>query len=351
MSKNCILCEKPLYFWNQPIFGKGILKSLQRVCSSCFMRVNNKSPKTASNLKRYELSEIKNLLDLNKKIGYIENTAGFKVNTSIIPKATKATKATKDIGKWEVVYRKTKRWTQLGFGENDKFPGYGRLYEREFEVWYCEIGSKERKKVQKFSDKYPLNYNPRNPQNIIGEDVYTETLTNTKGYESLYTALDNKNRRRWYFALIKKKPLWIETERAIELETEKQTEIKVPEGWDLVKNHSEKWEALGYNNEFPGYGKIHEITFEIWYCNVGSKEKNNLTELKTELAIYQGNKLYYFERVYKQLNELNDVHLNFERLIRTNGYEQLYSATYKRQRWYLGIKKMTPRYIFTAGAN
>jgi len=275
--------------------------------------------------------------------GGVQFSVETKVNKSIH----------KDSSKWEIVHRKTDRWTELGFGDNDKFPGYGRLYEREFEVWYSEIGSKERKGIQKISDKYPLNYDPRDYQKIVGEGVYIETLTNSKGYEALYTALDNKNRKRWYFALVGKKPLWIETERAIEneVETEKKIEIKTPEGWNLVQNHSKEWEALGYDNGFPGYGKIHEITFDVWYCNVGSKEKNDLTELKSELAIYKGDNLYYFERVYKQLDELKDAHLNFERLTRTNGYEQLYSATSNKKRWYLGVKEMTPRYIFTAGAN
>jgi hypothetical protein len=146
----------------------------------------------------------------------------------------------KDADKWEIVHRKTDRWTELGFGDNDKFPGYGRLFEREFEVWYCEIGSKERKDIQKFTDKYPLNYDPRDYQKIVGEGVYIEALTNSKEYEALYTALDNKNRKRWYFALVSKKPLLIQTEREIEkkVETEKKIEIEVPEGWNLVQNHS-----------------------------------------------------------------------------------------------------------------
>lgn len=347
MSKNCILCNKKLSFWNQPVFGKGTLKSQDRICSSCFMKVNNKSPKTAANLKRHDLNEIRDLLDSNKNTQAVESSIGFKVTTSVV------TETKKESGKWEVVHRKTERWTELGFGDDDKFPGYGRLYEREFEVWYCEIGSKERKDIQKFSDKYPLNYDPRDYQKIVGEGVYIEALTNSKDYEALYTALDNKNRKRWYFALICKKPLWIETERAIEeeAETERKIEIKVPEGWNLVQNHSQEWQALGYDNGFPGYGKIHEISFDVWYCNVGSKEKNELTELKTELAINKGDNLYYFERVYKQLDELKDAHLNFDRLTRTIGYEQLYSATSKKKRWYLGVKEMTPRYIFTAGAN
>jgi len=313
------------------------------------MKVNNKSPKTAANLKRYESTEIKELLDSNKNTQTVKNSIGFQVTvTTPVETDTKI-----DSGKWEIVHRKTQRWTELGFGDNDKFPGYGKLYEREFEVWYCDIGSKNRKGIQKFSDKYPLNYDPRDYQKIVGEGVYVEALTNSRGYEALYTALDNKNRKRWYLALISKKPLWIETERAIEkeVETKKKIEIKVPEGWNLVQNHSKEWKALGYNNGFPGYGKIHEVTFDVWYCNVGSKEKNELTELKTELAIYKDDNLYYFERVYKQLNELKDAHLNFDRLTRTNGYEQLYSTTSKKKRWYLGVKEMTPRYIFTAGAD
>lgn len=40
----CILCDKKLSFWNQPVFGKGKLKTEEKVCSSCFMKINNKSP-------------------------------------------------------------------------------------------------------------------------------------------------------------------------------------------------------------------------------------------------------------------------------------------------------------------
>jgi len=347
MSKNCNLCDKKLSFWNQPVFGKGILKSKEKICSSCFMKINKKSPKLAANLKQYELVEIIALLESNTNVQPTKSTVGFKVTTSVI------TETKDDAGKWEVVHRKTERWKELGFGDNEKFPGYGRLYEREFEIWYCDIGSKDRKDIQRFTDKYPLNYDPRNYQEIVGDGIYIEQLSNSKGYDALYTALDNKNRKRWYFALISKKPLWIETERAIEkeVESEDKIEIEVPEGWSLVQNHSERWKELGYDKGFPGYGKIHEITFDMWYCDIGSKEKNNLTELKAELAIYKGDNLYYFERVYKQIEELEDVHLNFEQLARAKEYLKLYNVSYRKKRWYLGVKEMTPRYVFTAGAN
>tara|TARA_R110001583_G_scaffold33438_4_gene112926 strand:+ start:18580 stop:19191 length:612 start_codon:yes stop_codon:yes gene_type:complete len=202
MSNKCVLCDKKLSFWNQPIFGKGILKSNERVCSSCFMRINNNFPKTASNLKRYELKEIIELLNSRAHVFSVEAT-------TFVEKEIK-----KESGKWEIIHRKTERWVELGFGDNENFPGYGKLYEREFKVWYCVIGSKEQKSIQKCTDKYPLNYDPKNYQNITGEGVYVERLTNTRGYEALYTALDNKNRKRWYFALNNKKPLWIQTERA-----------------------------------------------------------------------------------------------------------------------------------------
>lgn len=342
MSNNCILCNKKLSFWNQPIFGKGTLKSKERICSSCFIKINNKSPKTAANLKRHKLDEVKDLLDSIINTQPIESVFGIRFETSIVSETKK------DIGKWEIVHRKTKRWTELGFGNNEKFPGYGRLYERKFEVWYCDIGSKERNDVQIVTDKNPLGYEPKNYQDMVGDNISIEQLNNSKEYDALYTALDNKNRKRWYFALISKKPLWIETEKAKKKEVEEEVEIEVPEGWNLVLKHSKEWKALGYDNRKPGYGKIHEVTFDIWYCNVGSKEKNDLIELKVDFALYSGENIYYLERVYQQIEELKDTQLNFNKLLNTKEYKKLYSASFRKKRWYLGVKKMTPKYIFTA---
>lgn len=189
---------------------------------------------------------------------------------------TNSSAKSEDDSKWEIVHRKTERWTELGFGDGDNFPGYGRLYDREFKVWYCEVGSKEIKDERVIRDRFPLHYEPKNSKEITGEGVYLDRLDNTKGYESLYTGLDNKNRKRWYFALIKSTPTWIETDRAIEKEDTEIEEnvIKVPEGWELVRNHSQKWIELGYDNGFPGYGKVFNITFEVWYSIVGERKKS-----------------------------------------------------------------------------
>ncbi len=339
-KNNCALCDKKLSFWNQPVFGKGILMTQEKICSSCFMRINNTSPKTASNLKKYRLDEIKVLLDTKTKHGI-----GFDVKTVLnSPIDT-------DSDKWEIVHRKTDRWNELGFGDNDKFPGYGRLYEREFEVWYCEIGSKERKDIKRFTDKYPLNYDPKNYKDIVGEGVYLEHLTNTKDYAALYTALDNINRKRWYFALISSNPLWIQTERAIEKEEqqeeqqEKKPEIEVPEGWTLVRRNSKDWIGLGFGDDelFPGYGRIYERTFEVWYCEIGSKEKVSQPDFEDKAI------LNHYNGICGDLGELKGKGLQFDSLEKTQGYKSLLTTVDKqeRKRWYFGLKDTTPTYIYT----
>lgn len=258
-----------------------------------------------------------------------------------------------DDDKWEIVHRKTERWTELGFEDGDNFPGYGRLYDREFKVWYCEVGSKQINDERVVKDRYLMHYGPKNSQKITGKNVYLDRLENSKGYHALYTGLDNKNRKRWYFALIKFTPTWIETDRAIEVEkTEiEKEEIRVPKGWELVRYHSQKWHELGYDEGFPGYGKVFNITFDVWYSNVGSKEKIEQPNISVHLALYgKESNIYYFERVCNKIEELKEKSLDFERLTRTQGYIQLYNKLDNptKRRWYLGVKEMSPTNYFTA---
>jgi len=278
-----------------------------------------------------------------------ENGLAFEVQTN------SSSRKNTDDSKWEIVHRKTTRWTELGFGDGDSFPGYGRLYDREIKAWYCDIGSKEVKEEQIIQDQFPLHYEPKNSEKITGEGVYLDRLDNTKGYESLFTGLDNKNRKRWYFALVKFTPTWIETDRAIEeenVEVEKE-DIVVPEGWELVRNHSDKWIELGYDNGFPGYGKVYNITFDVWYSIVGSKEKVEQPPISVHLALYGKNEnIYYFERVCDKIEGLNGKQINFERLSRNQGFTQLFNGldNSTKQRWYLGIKEMESTSFYTASA-
>ncbi len=171
----------------------------------------------------------------------------------------------------------------------------------------------------------------------------------------LYTGLDNKNRKRWYFALIKYYPTWIETKRAIE-KIEKIVEkevIEVPEGWQLVRNHSQKWKELGYDKGFPGYGKVFNITFDVWYSIVGEKEKIQQPNISVHLALYgKDSNIFYFDRICNEIKELKEKGLNFERLSRTQGYSQLYNGldNSTKRRWYLGIIEMKPTNNYTASA-
>lgn len=269
-----------------------------------------------------------------------------------------------DSTKWELVRRKSERWKELGFGEGETFPGYGKLYDREFDVWYCDIGSKDKKAIQKFYDRNPLHYEPKDRQKtstqnnglkmsseITGEGVILERLHNTKEYEALYTGVDNKNRKRWYFALIKFTPTGIETDRALETQDEIEEideVVNVPDGWTLVRRKSGEWfkNGFGDNELFPGYGKIYERTFDVWFCEVGSKEKIKQPDFKDKAI------LNFYNGICGDLGKLKGKDLKFESLSNTQGYKELLSALDKkeRKRWYFGLKKTEPTYIFTESA-
>jgi len=284
-----------------------------------------------------------------------EQTANLKKS---VPKKVLKTSPIEedDDSKWEVVNRKTTRWAELGFGDGGLFPGYGRLYDREFKVWYCNIGSKKIKGEQIIYDRFPLHYDPKNSERITGDDVYLNRLDNTKGYESLYTGLDNKNRKRWYFALITYTPTWIETARALEEENKEDiiiNEVEVPVGWQLVRNHSTKWIELGYDNGFPGYGEIYEVSFEVWCSTINSKEEKKQPDISIHLALYGIDfNIYYFERVCKKIEGLNNKELSFNRLLKTKGYIQLYSGLdhSTKTRWHIGMREKKPTYFYATSA-
>ena len=102
----------------------------------------------------------------------------------------------------------------MGFGDGDKFPGYGKLYNREFKVWFCNVGSKEKNNVQIFKDRNPLNYQPNNYEKITGPDVRLDKILDRK--KTTFSGLDNKNRKRWYFIEDNHTPTWIETTSKID---------------------------------------------------------------------------------------------------------------------------------------
>ena len=86
------------------------------------------------------------------------------------------------------------------------FPGYGKIFERVFDVWYCEIGSKEKISQPEFKDKAILNFYDGICGDLVrfkDKNLKLESLSKTQGYMELLSAVDNKERKRWYFGLKK----------------------------------------------------------------------------------------------------------------------------------------------------
>ena len=71
--EQCILCNTTLEFSNTPLWGKGILKDGQKICTKCYKKINKINPSIASNLKKYSLEEINELLSAQKKIDLLKN--------------------------------------------------------------------------------------------------------------------------------------------------------------------------------------------------------------------------------------------------------------------------------------
>lgn len=103
----------------------------------------------------------------------------------------------------ETVAYKSDRFVDLfGRGKGvSYFPGYGKIYNREYELWYQETGQKEQKGLITYKDIGTEKYPP------FFTDSYTENyeinnrLQNAKGYIALFNVRDNKLKRTWYAGL------------------------------------------------------------------------------------------------------------------------------------------------------
>lgn len=186
---------------------------------------------------------------------------------------------TEDDG-WEIVHKKTSRWNELGYGHGNNFPGYGKLYKRFFEVWYCEVGSKEKKGLTEHEDTYPMNYSPKNYIKITKVDIDLNSLQNTLGYEALYSGLDNKNKKRWYFAVQKSEPTGIYTKREIET--------------DIQNNDINDEEEIDYSLLYPDYEDLNPKSINsykkryivtVYIRETGEKQWN---ELETHKVLEYG---------------------------------------------------------------
>jgi NAD-dependent DNA ligase len=139
-TTHCIICNKKLSFWNQPVFGKGTLQNGDKTCSSCFLKINKKSPQIASNLKNSKLNDILNLLQIEHRKPISEKTTS-EINERLLnnlsPKLHQILKSKTNLTEneisllseaegWNIVYSLNKPKEKLqevcftGFTPNDR---------------------------------------------------------------------------------------------------------------------------------------------------------------------------------------------------------------------------------------
>ncbi|MGE0569370.1 MAG: hypothetical protein AB7O73_15630 [Bacteroidia bacterium] len=228
----CGLCYKELSFWNQPLLKKLNLTSGERICSTCFMKVNRKSPSIAFNIRKYSLPEIKNLLNIPTNNGKSRTEIQFNI-TDLHKTQTPEIKVELDdyekkypkwygsenikglcferdrleplpVGQIEKVHYKTNRYAELfGRGKDvSYFPGYGNIYNRTFEIWFRNKGSRDKEGTIEYKDigidKY---YGPFFAEKFTGGLGINNELERTSGYIKLFNVRDNKSGKTWYAGL------------------------------------------------------------------------------------------------------------------------------------------------------
>tara|TARA_B100000780_G_C21067897_1_gene429531 strand:- start:142 stop:1035 length:894 start_codon:yes stop_codon:yes gene_type:complete len=258
--------------------------------------------------------------------------------------------------KWELVTRNSDRWFELGYGDGSLFPGYGKIYNREYKVWYCEVGSKDEKGVCSYEDTYPIHYTPKDYELITGSNIALDSLEKTRGFEALYTGLDHENRKRWYFGLVKSTPTWIETDRALEgtLDSKVKKQVEIPDGLIELVYNSNQWNKLGLDKAFPGYGELYESVFKVWYVPVGTKDDSEKIDVKAYVTFYGNDRIIrHFDGVTSQVDLLKNSFIQFDQLKNTKGYNQLYSGLEgaTKRRWYIGLKESVTTRFFAVARN
>ena len=228
---NCIKCNKKLNIFNKPAFDLGKLKDGSELCHSCFKSITKEDINLTRRLKKYTLNEIENILsEKTKKVENIE--IEFNVTTSSLPNQSDNEKEEyneyiKKYPKWfsgnkttgicyklpyltplkdkteEIVNYKTDRYADLfGRGKDcSYFPGYGKIYNRTFEIWYQEFGSKEKKNIIEYKDIGAIYQPPFFTEEMTEGWLINNELERKQGFEKLYNIRVVKTRKTWYAGL------------------------------------------------------------------------------------------------------------------------------------------------------
>jgi hypothetical protein len=109
-------------------------------------------------------------------------------------------------GRIELVKYKSERFAEL-FGRGtfcSYFPGYGKLFNKTFDVWFEAVKSDEKQNLIEYRDIYTLMRGSPHFEDKIetGLRFYHELSRNKKGYLSLYKS-NTKNKITWYAGIKK----------------------------------------------------------------------------------------------------------------------------------------------------
>jgi hypothetical protein len=105
----------------------------------------------------------------------------------------------------EIVAYKSDRYAELfGRGKDcSYFPGYGKIHNRVFDVWYRSTHSKEKQGVVEYKDVGNADYSPPFFADKLTNGIFigNELTGRTQGYLKLFNVHDDANMRTWYAGL------------------------------------------------------------------------------------------------------------------------------------------------------
>lgn len=218
----CCKCRKELTFFNKPLFGVGKLKGGQELCHSCFKGIVKIEPQLTRQLKNFTLDEIEqrffskdnNTPTISKVVPPYssektteppenESDKWYSAEVSVGSCYQAKRIAPFTYGKEETVYYKSDNWIKLfGRGKDSSyFPGYGKIYNRTFNIWFQNTGSTEKLGEMEYHDIANEHLPPQFAEGITQNVFISNRLERTKGFLKLFNARDVKNNKTWYAGL------------------------------------------------------------------------------------------------------------------------------------------------------
>lgn len=238
----CINCKRKINFFNKPMFGYGKLKDGSELCQSCFKIITKTDRNLTFKLKEYTFPEIKELLtnkinidlgfqvkitststeskeEIEKYEAYAKKYPKWFADENMVGICYKSERITPlNNGQEEIVHYKTDRYANLfGRGKDcSYFPGYGKIYNRTFEIWYQDFGTKEKQNIFTYKDIGANLYAPYFTEELTEGWPINNQLERTQGFKRLYNVRVVKTRKIWYAGLIEQEFTGIITAKELE---------------------------------------------------------------------------------------------------------------------------------------